>query len=142
MRTTTDVESLLVPLVEILIDEVRGLRADLRRDRPTTSTLSRGDRERMAAILPAAAGVLGSEQFNSADICESDEPALRLVSKGLNSRQLGRLLRRAAGRPIDGYMVQREGSAAGVALWRIFEVPGFSGNKKVLVPGNCRVAPR
>lgn len=113
-----DVESALIPLVEILIDELRGLRADMRRERPTTSTLSRGDRERLARLLPAIAGALGSTEFASRDL-RADVPALRVALRGVSVKSIGRLLSRAEGIPIDGWVVERYGTEINVTLWRV-----------------------
>jgi hypothetical protein len=128
------------PLVEVLKELaglVRGLRQDLavaRNPQVLAPTVSRDDRARLETLLPAMGGVFGSELVNSAEICESDAAALRLVCAGLSARALGRLLRRAAGTPIAGYMVERVGLEAGAVLWRVVQVPEFSGNKKVSVP--------
>jgi hypothetical protein len=48
------------------------------------SHLTRGDRDRLAAILPAAGGVFGSELFITRDLFASEAAALRLVLRGLN----------------------------------------------------------
>jgi len=135
-------------LTDAVLAELRAHTAELRAirllleqwsHRPVMpSSLSRGDRAVLARLLPAIGGVLGSELFASADICESDAPALRLVRAGLTARQLGRLLRRAVGTPIAGYLVERVGAEAGVALWRVVAVAEFSGNEKVSVPHAAR----
>lgn len=86
-------------LLAELVTEIRGLRADMReRERPAVS-LSRVDRDRLAAILPVLAGVRGSDLFSSAELCESDAAAMRLVCAGLTAKQLARLLRRAVDLP-------------------------------------------
>jgi hypothetical protein len=101
----------------------------LARDRPA-APLSRDDRALLRRLLPAVAGVLGSEPFHAAELCEHDAPALRLVCAGLTARRLGRLLRRGADTPIAGYVVKRDGVEAGAVLWQIFA----AGNEKVSVP--------
>jgi hypothetical protein len=120
-------------LLAALLAEVRGLRSDLRRERPAPS-LTREDRDRLARILPAVAGAVGSELFNSAELCEHDAAAVRLVCAGVSAKQLGRLLRRAVDTPISGYVVRRQGTEAGAVLWQILQVPDFPGNEKVSVP--------
>src|SRR5262245_14785017 len=65
----------------------------LERRRP--SHLTRIDRGRLGAILPAIAGAIGSELFTALEATEHESPALRIVLEGLNARSLGRLLRRA-----------------------------------------------
>jgi hypothetical protein len=128
MPTTTTPETVVEGLLRELVAEVRGLRSDLTR-RPVPS-LSREDRARLSRLLPAIGATLGSELFNSAELHEHGSPALRLVRAGLNAKQLGRLLRRAANTPIDGYMVLHEGTEAGAALWRVVQVPDFPGHQK------------
>jgi hypothetical protein len=109
-------------LLRELIAEVRGLREDMRAGRVGPS-LSRADRLLLAKMLPAIGGVFGSELFNSAEVCEHDAAALRLVCRGLTVKQFGRLLRRGAGTPINGYAIEREGTEAGAVLWRVVKVP-------------------
>jgi hypothetical protein len=105
-------------LLRELVAEVRGLRADLTRDR-RPSRLTRHDRDRLVAILPAAGGVFGSELFTAKELLEHDAAALRLVLRGLTARQLGRLLQRAEGAVLGGYTVQRDGVKVGAVLWRV-----------------------
>ena len=52
----------------------------------------------------------------------SQAPALRLVLRGLNTRQVGRLLRRGEGQVIDGYVVQQGGFELNTNLWRVMQV--------------------
>ena len=120
-------------LLRELVEQVRGLRADLAERRPATS-LSRVDRERLARLLPAIGGTLGSEPFNSSEICEHDAAALRLGRAGLTAKQLGRLLRRAVGTPVGGYLVERLGEEAGAVLWRVVQVPEFLEVENLFVP--------
>ena len=114
----------LEAILRELVAEVRGLRADLARQ-PRASTLTREDRARLAAILPAAGGVFGPELFLTRDLFASESAALQLVLDGLTAKQLGRLFRRADGQAIDGYLIQRDGSELNTALWRIVAVHGF-----------------
>lgn len=121
------IEALLLELIA----EVRGLREDLRQQR-RPSSLSRADRAVLARLLPAISrGAFGSELFLTADVFASDNAALRVARRGLNARQLGRLLRRAVGTPIDGLVVERVASEAGAVVWRISE---FLGNQNLFVP--------
>jgi hypothetical protein len=129
----TPPQAIVVDLLLELVEQVKGLRADLAQHRPPSS-LSREDRVLLARLLPAIGGALGSELFTSADVCEHASAALRLVRAGMNAKQLGRLLRRAADTPVAGYLVKRQGSEAGAALWQISQVPEFPGNEKVSVP--------
>ena len=56
------------------------------------SHLTRGDRGRLAAILPAAGGVFGSELFLTRDLFASEAAALRLVLRGPNVKQVHRFV--------------------------------------------------
>jgi hypothetical protein len=115
-----DIESpAAVDLLRELIAEVRGLRADLRQVRPALSSLTREDRERLAAILPAIAGALGSEPFTSRDVIEDEAPAVRVVRKGLTVKALSKLFVRGLDVPIDGLMIQKAGAEFGVVAWRV-----------------------
>lgn len=105
-------------LKRAILAELRAIRLVLARQARPTS-LTRADRDRLAAILPATAGLKGSELFTARELLEDDAPALRLVLAGLSAKQIGRLLQRAEGRPIDGYTVQHDGSEAGANLWRV-----------------------
>jgi hypothetical protein len=93
------------------------LAAVQRQDRP--SRLSRDDRRRLAAALPAISGVLGSDYFTSCELLEWNSAALRIVLADLNAKKLGGLLRRAEGVAIDGLTVARAGRETGAVLWQI-----------------------
>lgn len=116
-----------------VLDALRAIRAALEQ-RPRPSHLTRGDRDRLAAILPAAGGVFGSELFLTRDLFASEAAALRLVLRGLNPMQVGRLFRRADGQAIDGYLMQRVGCELNTALWRIVRVHGFPEVSNLTVP--------
>jgi hypothetical protein len=115
-----DSTNTIATLLRELIAEVRGLRADQRERRPV-SALSRSDRALMARLLPPAGGVFGSEPFLTRDLFESDAAAVKLVLRGLNVRQVGRLFRRGEGQAIDGYTIQRDGAELNAILWRILK---------------------
>ena len=109
------------PVVELLaaiLDELRALReacsspAGFSR---LNSTLSRTDRDRLSRLLPALAGVFGSEQFTTREALE--HRAIGFVAGGLSSRQVGQLLSRALEQPVAGYVVRRGGREAHVVLW-------------------------
>jgi hypothetical protein len=110
-------------LLRELVAEVRGLRADMRERRQDDRSvnLSRKDRAVLAKLLPAAGGVFGSEPFLTRDLFESDAAAVKLVTRGLNVRQVGRLFRRGEGHAIDGYAIQRDGEELNAILWRILK---------------------
>jgi hypothetical protein len=108
----------IAALLRALIAEVKGLRADGRDRRP--SHLTRQDRDRLANILPVVAARRGSELFVVRELFEAESPAWRLVVGTLNARQVGRLLQRAEGQRIGGFVVQRDGIEVGSVLWRVF----------------------
>jgi hypothetical protein len=135
-----DLETLTV--LRELVAEVRGLRQDMREraasavpgEYRTQSTLSREDRARLARLLPAIAGALGSEPFLARDLFEHAAPAVRLVRRGLTPRRIGRLFRRAAGEAVAGYLVEAVDVELGAVLWRVVQVAEFPENEKVSVP--------
>jgi hypothetical protein len=79
--------------------------------------LSPKDRGLIARLLLAIAGALGSEPFTSRDLRECAGAAIVLA--GLSVKQIGRLLARAEGHPVEGYLVERVGSEINVTLWRV-----------------------
>jgi hypothetical protein len=111
-------------LLRELVWEVRGLRADLTvRREPARHALSRADLALLGRLLPAWAGTHGSdEQLTSRDLAADPAPAMRLVLRGLSVKQIGRLLARADGIPIGGYLVERCGIEINVTLWRVVAV--------------------
>ena len=115
-RRRSDDDAVLELLHE-LVAEVRGLRADLAQ-RPSSS-LTRADRARLAQLLPVIADVLGSAIFTVHELFASSAPALPLVLEGLTPGQVGKLLRRAVGVPIDELVVERVGDESRRALWRV-----------------------
>ena len=71
----------------------------------------------LLAGLPAIAGAFGSVEFVVNELAES--PAVCLVTTGQTMQQIGRLLRRAVGIPIDGYVVERGAKELRRVLWRV-----------------------
>jgi hypothetical protein len=124
----------VVDLLRELVEQVKGLRADLSRDRRPSLTLTRADRALLARLLPAIGGALGSDLFTARELLKHDSAALRLVTVGLNAKQLGRLLKRGEGHVIDGYLIQREGLELHAVLWRVVRVPAFSTVENLSVP--------
>lgn len=110
-------EDPVLELLRELVAEVRGLRADLAQRRPAVVT--RTDRVRLAQLLPAIAATLGSQLFTTHELFASPAPALALVLEGLTPGQVGKLLRRAIGRPIEQLVVERVGDESRRALWRV-----------------------
>lgn len=116
------------PLLYEILDALNDLRAEqvalrqlLEGQQQKTAALSRADRAALGRLLPAAGGIFGSEPFLTRDLFESDAPAAKLVTHGLNVRQVGRLFRRSEGQPIDGYLVRRDGAELNAILWRILK---------------------
>ena len=112
-------EARVLELLEAIVRELHGLRADLTRD-PPRRALRRVDRDRLQRLLPAIVGVQGSEEFTVADILE--QPAVRVVTRGLTAPQVGRLLHRARQMPIDRLLVEKTGRELHRGLWRVVEV--------------------
>jgi len=99
-----------------LRDEIRRLRSDLAAQR--SGRLSADDRELLARLLPAIGGARGSEPFCTRDLAD-EHPELAPIIGGLSNKALGRLLARAQGSQVDGYLVQRAGVEINVVLWRV-----------------------
>jgi len=110
-------EDPVLELLRELVAEVRGLRADLAQRRPAVVT--RTDRVRLAQLLPAIAATLGSEIFTVHELFASSAPALPLVLEGLTPGQVGKLLRRAIGVPVEQLVVERMGDEDRRVLWRV-----------------------
>jgi hypothetical protein len=106
------------------VAELAALRAriDAVEHRLSPSTLRREDRAALERILPAIAGALGSDLFLAIEAVTSDNPALVLVLGAMDARRLGKLLRRGADLPIDGYIVHAQGMEAGAVLWEVLRL--------------------
>ena len=100
-----------------LREELRQLRMLVERLQPRRPALSRADRDVLAKLLPAIGGAFGSEPFASRDVLSA--AGVRVVVRGLSPKRIGKLLSRAAGSPVDGFMVERCGLEINVALWRV-----------------------
>ncbi len=97
------------------------------------SRLSRADQARLAAILPVAAGAVGSAPFLVRELLRLESAGLRLVLAGVSGKALGRLLRRGEGQPVAGLVVEQVGVEAGSTLWKVSKVlSGVSGPVKPL----------
>jgi hypothetical protein len=106
-------------LVEIRA-ELAALRArveHLEREQP--SRLSRRDRDRLQRLLPVWAA------FGSAAVLVRElaaHPSVQLVVGDLPAGRIGCLLRRAAGRSIDGFTITHAGVENNAALWQLLAV--------------------
>ena len=83
-----------------------------------SSRLSQADQDRLGRLLPVLAGAFGSAEFLTREVLAHESVGLHLVVRDLSARSLGRLLRRAAGVPVGGLLVERLGQADGGALAR------------------------
>jgi hypothetical protein len=137
MSLVAAAESSVEALLADLLVEIRGLRADLNthvkvgKAYRSGTLLSRSDLALLGRLLPVIGATVGSEPFLVRDLFEHPSAALRLVFRKLNTRQVGRLLRRAEGQAVDGYLVEQTGDELGAKLWRVAK---FLGNEKVSVP--------
>ena len=105
-------------LLEAVLEELHVIHG-LLEARGQAPALSRADRELLGRVLPAVAGVKGSEWFTTNELLASDAPAVRLVLCGLGAKKVGRLFSRGVGQVIDGYTVDRGGEEAHRVQWRI-----------------------
>ncbi len=104
-----------------VIAELRTLRSLVERLQPQRPALSRADRDLLAKLLPAVGGSFGKEAFASRDLLTA--PGVRVVVRGLTVKQIGQLLARGVGTPINGLLVERAGSELSVCLWRVGAYP-------------------
>jgi len=104
-----------------LLAELRVIR-QLLADHDPVSRLSRADRDRLGALLPVVGAVVASEGFLVCELLRLESAGLRLVLAGCSGKALGRLLRRAEGVPVGGYVVERLGQEGGAVLWRVVKV--------------------
>jgi hypothetical protein len=106
-----------------VLSELRQIRQLLERPQGRPSTLSKTDRAMLERLLQALAVVFpGGELFTSRELVEHPAPGLRVLRRGLSTKQIGRLLTRADGIAIGGFKVEKVGSELHVCLWRV--IPG------------------
>jgi hypothetical protein len=125
LTSTADrASSELADALSAVVAELAALRAliDAVEHRLSPSTQRREDRAALERILPAIAGALGSDLFLAIEAVTSDNPALVLVLGAMDARRLGKLLRRGADLPIDGYIVHAQGMEAGAVLWEVLRL--------------------
>ena len=111
MRDGAPVSDVAALLRELIIEQ-KQTNELIRRllDRSHGPRLSPADRAALSELLPAVASRYGSGAFRAAEVCDLAR---------LDPAELGRLLRRARGVDVDGLIVQRCGTEAGVALWQL-----------------------
>ena len=119
LRTGVDRDDALLALLQQILDKLDAIHAAL--SAPKTAALSRRDRQQLETLLPAIAGARGSDPFTVADLLE--HRAVRLVLGALDARAVGRLLHRATGTSVDGYVVERVGAELNRVVWRIVATP-------------------
>jgi hypothetical protein len=107
-------------LLRELVEEVRGLRADLARERGRSPARDAS----VEALLPVLAAAVADRAFTSREVVEHAvvDGALRaaLDKAGVvTGRQLGKWLRRAEGRAIAGVRLERIGTDRDGVIWRV-----------------------
>lgn len=120
----------LLALVLAELQAIHGLLEQQRRP----SSLTRSDGKQLSRLLPVIGGVFGSESFLARELFERDAPALRIVLDGLSTKAIGQLFKRAENIPVDGFMVQSDGTELNTVLWRVVRVDGFVGEGNRIVP--------
>ena len=124
--TTADLLRTLIDRVEHVCVEVALARVDIARHDAKIDllldrkhALTRADRALLVVMLPPIAGAFGSHAFASREVRESRSPGVRLVCKNMSVKTIGKLLARAEGQPVDGYVVMNAGTELNVNLWKI-----------------------
>jgi hypothetical protein len=105
--------------IAALVADVAVLKAAeaARVQRQQVAGLRRGDAAALVKILPAIAGAWGSEPFLSEHL--ADTAGLRIVLAGRSPKKIGRLLARAEGVPLAGYVVEADGKDGNRRRWRV-----------------------
>ena len=115
---TLETDPQVVTLLETLIAEVRGLRADLARDRRPRRALSRADVDRLSRLLPAIAGAVGQRavhrrgSFSSSPRCASWRPAWP-------RRRSGNCCSARVASRSHGYVVESDATELHRRVWRL-----------------------
>jgi hypothetical protein len=94
-------------------------RMDAVEARTAPTPLCRKDWDALARILPVLGATFGAEFFLAREAVEHHAPGLRLVLEDMTARRLGRLLRRADGVEVCGYVARASGMEAGAVLWSV-----------------------
>ena len=120
----------LEPLLRAILDELRGLRADLR-TRGQPAPLTPEDRTTLQQLLPVIAATLGSGEFYSARDLRARVPRAAPGRRGSDAAAAGAHAATGGGHAASGYVVQRGTSKAGALLWHVVEV---AANRNLSVP--------
>jgi hypothetical protein len=94
---------------------------------PTPARIADADCELLEALLPATFHAADNALFNVGELYRharlplADELRAALAPVG-GARSLGKLLRRAVGVPVGGFVVERVGADRAGALWRVSRV--------------------
>lgn len=109
----------LEALLELLVEEVRGLRADFARQR--------GAVDDRGALLAPIAGYVKGTAFSAAEVIHHAAVVASPLREALaaagvvNARQLGKWFRRIEGRDIGGLRLTRIGVDRDGVIWRVCE---------------------
>jgi hypothetical protein len=109
-------EAVEAELLRAILDELRGLRADLRRTR---------QRPHRASLLSVVAVAVTDRAFNAHELLLHAErdPALRLALDAAqigSPKQLGHVLRTLERHPSEGWCLRRIGLDRDGIIWRVF----------------------
>ena len=87
--------------------------------RASYSPLTRADRARPGEDAAGDCGRARERTVRQSRSCRRRRPGLRVVLRGLSVKQIGRLLARAEGIAIDGFMVRKLGTDMHVTQWHV-----------------------
>lgn len=102
-------------LLRQVLAEVRELRADVAA--LATMQLGRGERELLAALLPAAAQLFADRAFTTRDVCRW--PTLRPLVHGLTPSALSWTFARSERVTLGEWRVRRIGTDRDGAVWQL-----------------------
>jgi hypothetical protein len=112
-RTVDDLQAQVAEL-QTAVAELQG--------RTSRRPLTTRDINRLRRWLPAIGGAMGSAWWTSRELLSSGAPAVQVALDGVDPRELGLLLRRAAGVPVGGLVIERAGKTHNAVQWRVQEV--------------------
>ena len=114
-----------------LLDAVRRIvREELRAAlQPAPARLGDADRELLEALLPATFDAADGALFNVGELYRHARLPLAADLRAAlapigGAQRLGKLLRRAIGVPVAGFIVERVGEDRGSALWKVLRESG------------------